>query len=155
MCVLEHVNVLEDALDLEVVALYFIMQHQEVEGVPAGTPCLEACKDIFGNDIGVKRVGVAQFADPGVGDDGEHELSHLLLRRFLCSTVCALGFVCRYGARTDGGRIVVVDNLVVCPDSCWLEKRLAVESDICGLQPNKAYQILKGRRTGEKPYQIL
>ena len=43
--VLEHVDILGDALDLdldlEVVALHFVMQRQEFEGVPAGAPRLE------------------------------------------------------------------------------------------------------------------
>ena len=38
--VLEHVYVLGDSLDLEMVALHFVIQ-LEVEGVPAGAPCLE------------------------------------------------------------------------------------------------------------------
>ena len=39
--VLKHINILGDALDLEVIALHFIMQRQEVEGVPACEPRLE------------------------------------------------------------------------------------------------------------------
>ena len=39
--VLEHVNVLGDSLNLEVVALHFVMQHQEVKGVPDDAPHLE------------------------------------------------------------------------------------------------------------------
>ena len=39
--VLEHVDILGDSLDLEVVALHFVMQRQYVEGVPAGAPRLE------------------------------------------------------------------------------------------------------------------
>ena len=37
---LEHVNVLGDALDLQMIALHFIMQCKEVKGVLAGAPCL-------------------------------------------------------------------------------------------------------------------
>ena len=36
--VLEHVNVLGDSLDLEVLALNFVMQLQEAEDVPDGSP---------------------------------------------------------------------------------------------------------------------
>ena len=56
MCVLEHVNVLGDALDFEVVALHFIMQHQLVEGVLAGSPCFEVVKEVIQGNLRVKRV---------------------------------------------------------------------------------------------------
>ena len=41
MGILEHINILGDSLDLEVIALNFIMQRQEVEGVPARASHLE------------------------------------------------------------------------------------------------------------------
>ena len=41
MGVLEHVDILRDYLNLEVVALYFVMQSQEGAGIPAGAPRLE------------------------------------------------------------------------------------------------------------------
>ena len=41
MDVLEHIDILRDSLDLEVIALHFIMKRQEVEGVPALSPRLE------------------------------------------------------------------------------------------------------------------
>ena len=39
--ILEHIDILGDSLDLEVVALHLFMKRQEVEGVPAGAPRLE------------------------------------------------------------------------------------------------------------------
>ena len=39
--VLNYINIIGDSLDLEVVALHFIMQDQEFEGVPACAPRLE------------------------------------------------------------------------------------------------------------------
>ena len=53
LCVLEHIDILEDDLDLEVVALHFVMQRQEVEGITAGAPHLEVCKEVFWADLGV------------------------------------------------------------------------------------------------------
>ena len=44
MGVLEHINILGDVLDLEVIALHFIMQLQEVEGVLARAPRLDMGK---------------------------------------------------------------------------------------------------------------
>ena len=38
--VLEHVYVLGDALDLQMIALHFIIQRMDVKGVPACAPCL-------------------------------------------------------------------------------------------------------------------
>ena len=67
-------------------------------------------------------------------------MSHLPPRYLICCAVRALGFVRRFDARADDGRGVVVDCLVVRPDSYWLGKHLAVTSDVCGLRPNKAYQ---------------
>ena len=60
--------------------------------------------------------------------------------------VRALGFVCLFGASTDDGRSVVVNILVVRPDSCRLEERLSVASKVCGLRTNKAYQIVDRSR---------
>ena len=53
MRVLEHVYVLGDALDLEVVALYFVMKSQEIEGVPAVAPRLKVGKDVLGRNLSV------------------------------------------------------------------------------------------------------
>ena len=51
--ILDHVDILGDSLDLEVVALHFVMQRQEVEGITAGAPRLEVCKEVFWADLGV------------------------------------------------------------------------------------------------------
>ena len=51
--VLEHIDIIGDALDIEALALHFVMQLQEVEGVPAGSPRLEVCKKVFWADLGV------------------------------------------------------------------------------------------------------
>ena len=63
-------------------------------------------------------------------------------RCFVCLAVHALGFVCRFGARTDDSRNTIVDVFIVGPDSCRLGERLAVASDVCGLRMNKDYQIV-------------
>ena len=52
----------------------------------------------------------------------------------------------RFGAHSDNSRSVVVNCLVVCPDFCRFGERLAVVSDVCGLWPNKAYQIVNRSR---------
>ena len=80
--------------------------------------------------------------DPDVGNNGEHELSRIPLHRFVCCAVRALGFVCRFGARTDDSQSVIVDIIVLRPDSFRLGERLTVASDVCGLRPNKAYQVV-------------
>ena len=56
--------------------------------------------------------------------------------------VRALGFVRRFSARANDGRSVVVNRFIVGPDSCWFGERLAVASDVCGLRPNKACEIV-------------
>ena len=87
-----------------------------------------------------------QFANPGVGDDGEHKLCRLPSRRSIRSAIDALCFVCRFGARTDDGRSVVFNVLIVGPDSCWLGGRLAVASDVRGFCPNKADKVVDRSR---------
>ena len=42
--VLKHINTLGDALDLQMIALHFVMQREEVKGVSAGAPCLKVSK---------------------------------------------------------------------------------------------------------------
>ena len=129
-------------LDLEVVALHFIMQRQEVEGLPAGSPHLEVGKYVLGGNLGVERVEVLQFANSGVCDDGEHKLCCLPSRRFIRSAIGALCFVYRFGARTDNDRSVVVNVCIVGPESCWLGERLNVASDVSGFQTNKADEVV-------------
>ena len=58
MGVLEHVDILGDSLELEVVALHFVMQRQEAKSVPAGAPRLEVREDLFWSDLGVQGVTV-------------------------------------------------------------------------------------------------
>ena len=144
--VLEHVYLIGDALNLKVVALHFIMQRQEVEGVPAGAPHLEVGKDVLGDNLSVEQVGVSQFANPGVGDDVEHELCCLLSRRFIRSAIGALCFVCRFGARTDNGRGDVVNVCIVGPDSFRLGECLVVASNLSSFRPNKANEVVDRTR---------
>ena len=59
--ILEHINIIGDALNLKVVSLHFFMQRQEVEGVPAGAPCLQVCKKVFWADLNVNSIGISKF----------------------------------------------------------------------------------------------
>ena len=144
--VLEHVNVLGVSLDLEVVALHFVMQRQEVEGVPAGAPRLEVCNYILGHNLGVQRAGVVQFADPGVSNDGKNELCCFPSRRFVCSTIGTLCLVGHLGARMDDGHSAVVYGCIVGPDSCGMRERLTIASDVKSLRTNKADEVVDGSR---------
>ena len=53
MGVLKHIDILGDALDLEVVVLKLVMHHQEVKGVTSIAPRLELRKKVFWADLGV------------------------------------------------------------------------------------------------------
>ena len=50
--------------------------------------------------------------------------------------------MCRFSARADDGHIVFFNCFVVRPKSCGFGERLAVARDVCGLQPNKADQVV-------------
>ena len=128
------------------VALYFVMQRQEVEGVPADAPHLEVGEYFRGRNLSVYQVGVSQFADPGVGNDGEQELCCLLSRCFICSMIGALCLVCRFIARTDDGRNVVVNVCIVSPDSCGIGERLSVARNVSSLRPNKVDDVVDSTR---------
>ena len=54
--VLENINILRDALNLKVVALQFVMQRQDAEGIPAGATYLQVCEKVFWADLGVEGV---------------------------------------------------------------------------------------------------
>ena len=56
--VLEHINILGDALNLKMVELHLVVHRQEVDGVPAGAPCFQVCKQILGVDLHVNGVWV-------------------------------------------------------------------------------------------------
>ena len=62
--VLEHVYVLGDALDLQMIALHFIMQRKEVQGVSDGAPRLEVGQEIPRVYFSVESLGVPELADP-------------------------------------------------------------------------------------------
>ena len=109
------------------------MQRQEVEVVPADSPHLEVCKQFLGCNRGVQQVTVLQFMDPGVGDDGEHKLFRLPSCRFGSGAIGVLCLVRRLGLRTDDGRTVVVNSIIVGPDSCGLGELLPLAGDVSSL----------------------
>ena len=80
MGVLKHVYVLGDALDLELIALYLVVQRHKVEGVKARAPRLEVRKEVLWRYCSVDRLGIPELSDPCVGNDGEDELCRLLSR---------------------------------------------------------------------------
>ena len=69
--VLEHIYILGDSLNLEVIALHFVMQRQKVEGVPACAFCLYVREEVLQCDVGVYCLYVLELADPCISDDGE------------------------------------------------------------------------------------
>ena len=73
LCVLEHINIIGDALNLEVIALHFIIKSQEVEGIPSCAPFLEMLEEVLRGNIGVNGFGVSKFSDLGVSDSGKDE----------------------------------------------------------------------------------
>ena len=87
-----------------------------------------------------------QFADPGVGDNGDQKLCRLLSRRFIRSTIVALCLVCLFGARTYDNRSVVVNVCIVGPNSCRIREHLAVASNVSSLRPNKADEVVDRSR---------
>ena len=101
--VLENINILGDALDLQMIALHFVMQRKEVKGVPDGAPCLKVSQEVSRVYLGVYCLGIPELADPCVRDDGEHELCCLLSRGVLCSSVRAPRLVWRLEACPDDG----------------------------------------------------
>ena len=53
LCILDHINILGNTLYFEVIALHFIMQHKEVEGVATCEPLLEVDEKCLWRDVGV------------------------------------------------------------------------------------------------------
>ena len=97
-------------------ALHLVAQRQEFEGVPAGALCLQVCKKVLWDDLGVNSIGVSKFSDPCVHDDGEHKFCRLPLRGFESGAVCAPCLVGCFSPCTDDGRSVVVFVHIVGPD---------------------------------------
>ena len=142
MGVLEHINILGDALNLKVVTLHLVVQLQEVKGVPAGAPCLQVCEKVFWADLVVNSVGVSKLLDPCVRDDGEHELCRLPLRGFEGGAVCAPCLVSCFLPRTDNGLSVVVYIEIVGPDPLGSGERLAAAGDVGDIRPNEANEVV-------------
>ena len=46
-----------DALDLQLIALHFVMQREEVKSVPAGAPCLKVIEEVSRAYLGVNFSG--------------------------------------------------------------------------------------------------
>ena len=97
-------NILGDALDLQMIALHFVMQRKEVKGVTASAPCLKVSKEVLRVYLGVNCFWVPELPDPCVRDDGEHELCRLLSRGVISSMVRAPCLVCRLEACPDDAR---------------------------------------------------
>ena len=51
--ILDNIYILGDSLDLELIALYFVVQRQKVEGVTARAPRLEVRKEGLWRDVSV------------------------------------------------------------------------------------------------------
>ena len=51
--ILKHIYILGDALELEVIALHFVVQRQKVEGVTARAPRLEVRNEVLWGDFSV------------------------------------------------------------------------------------------------------
>ena len=107
--VLKHIYILGDALDLEVIALHFVVHRENVEGVTARAPCLEVRKEGMWGDFSVGSLGIPEFLDPCVCNYSEDELCRLPPRCLVTCADGALRFMCRFCARADDDRIVFVD----------------------------------------------
>ena len=126
LCILKHINILGDLLYFEVIALDFIMQHQEVEGMATCAPHLEVVKKRLWHNVSVKRLRVSEFLHPCILDDGEDELRRLLPRRLVGVTVGVLGFVHRFRARAGNSRGIFTDCCFVGANSCGFGKFRAI-----------------------------
>ena len=141
--VLEHINILRDAIDLQMIALHFVMQRKEVKGVPDGTPCLKLSKEVSRVYLGVNGFWVPELPEPCVRDDGEYELCLLTLRGVIRSTVRAPCLVCRLEACPDDGRSVVINLEVISPDPRGFGEGFAVALEVRRLCPDNPDQVVR------------
>ena len=128
------------------IALHFVMQREEVKGVPAGAPCLKVSKEVSRVDLGVSCFWVPELPGPCVPDDGKHKPCCLSSRGVISTAVCVPCLVCRLEAYLDDGCGVVVYLEVVCPNPRGFGEGFAIALEIRGLRPDNPDQVVHPAR---------
>ena len=77
------------------IALHFIIQCQEFEGVADRAPFLEVAEERLWCDICVERFLVPEFSHPRILDYGKDKLHSIAPRCLVGAAVGTLGLVCR------------------------------------------------------------
>ena len=142
MCILEHINILRDPLYFEVIALHFIMQSQEVEGMVTCSPRLDVGEKRLWSDVSVKSLCVSELTHPRVFDNGEDERRSISPRHLVGAAVASLGFVRCFRARTDDGRGIVVDCRVISANYCGFDKFRSVARCVRCHRPNESDEVV-------------
>ena len=142
LCILEHIYILGDPLYFDVIALHFIMQCQEVEGVATIAPRLEVGKERLWSYIGVERLWVPEFLHPCILDDNEDKLRSLAPHRLVGAAVGALGLVSRFRQCTDNGHGIFIYSRVIVSDMFWFGKLRAIAHCLRYHRPNEADKVV-------------
>ena len=109
-------------------------------------PRLEVGKKRLWRDVSVKRLHVLEFQHPHILDDGEDELHSLLPCRLVCAAVGVPDFVCRFRARADYGRGIVIDCRVLGANLCGFGKLRTIARCVRCHWPNKANEVVCASR---------
>ena len=77
MCILENINILRNLLYFKVIALHFIMQRQEFEGMATCAHRFKVDEKRLWRDVSVERSRVSEFLHLRILNDGADELRSL------------------------------------------------------------------------------
>ena len=146
LCILEHIYILGYYLYCKVIALHFFMQCHEVEGVADGATQLEVEEERLWRDVYVERFWVPEFLHPHIFDDGKDKLCSLAPRRLVGAAVGVLGLVCRFRARADDSRVIVINLRVVGSDACWFGELRTISRCVICHRPNEDDQVVGSLR---------
>ena len=75
---MERVDILRDALHVNMVILYFIFQCQNIEGMEAAAYCLQVFQELQWLHSGVERDGLTQFVEPCVVHDHKNKVASFI-----------------------------------------------------------------------------
>jgi hypothetical protein len=113
LCILQHDDVLGDAVSLCVVLVHARMQRQDIHGVEATAVQIEERHNFEGGNLRVERFGILEVVVPHLVDHIAEELSTAAFGCFVVVVVFEFGLVGCFRADADHSWGIIGDEFVV------------------------------------------
>ena len=113
LSILQHDDVLGDAVGLRVVLVHVRAQRKHVHGMKAATVEVQEGHDLKGGDLSVERFGVLEVVVPYLVHHVAEEFGAATFGRFVVGVVLEFGLVGRFRTDTNHSRSIVRDVQIV------------------------------------------